>query len=61
MEKDGIKHKLIPLKEKEKEGSSRTLLFGGKEFLQQLNKEEVSYSIVCKPTGNIETELSNFP
>ena len=37
LEKDGIKHKLIPLQEKEEAGSSRTLLLGGKEFLLQLN------------------------
>ena len=34
LEKDEIKHKLMPLKEKEELGSSRTLLLGGKEFLQ---------------------------
>ena len=34
LEKDGIKHKLIPLQVKDKAGSSRTLLLGGKEFLQ---------------------------
>ena len=60
LEKDGIKHKLIPLQEKEEAGSSRTLFLGGKEFLQQLSKEEVSYAIVCKPTGNIETYLKIF-
>ena len=38
LEKDEIKHKLIPLQEKEEAGSSRTLLLGGKEFLQQLSK-----------------------
>ena len=51
LEKDGIKHKLMPLQEKEELGSedrSRTLLLGGKEFLQQLNQEEVSYAIICK-------------
>ena len=36
-------------------------MLGGKKFLQQLSKEEVSYVIVCKPTGNIEIDLSNFP
>ena len=33
-EKDGIRHTLIPLQEKEEAGSSRTLFLGGKEFLQ---------------------------
>ena len=61
LDKDGIKHKLIPFQEKEEAGSSRTLLLGGKEFLQQLSKEEASYAIFCKPIGNIETNLSNLP
>ena len=64
LDKDGIKHKLMPLQYKGESGSkdnSRTLFLGVKEFLQQLNKEEVSYSIVCKPTGNIKEDLSNFP
>ena len=34
LEKDGVKHKLIPLQTKDEAGSSRTLLLGGKEFLQ---------------------------
>ena len=34
LEKDGIKHKLTPLQEKEEARSSKTLLLGGKEFLQ---------------------------
>ena len=61
LKNDGIKHKLIPLQEKENEGSSRTLLLGGKEFLQQLSEEELSHVIVCKPTDNIGTDLSNLP
>ena len=60
LEKDGIKHKLIPLQVKEEAGISRTLLLGGKEFLNMLIKEEVSYAIVCKPTSNVETYLSNL-
>ena len=42
LEKDGIKHRLIPLQEKEVAGSSRILLLGEKKFLQQLSREEVS-------------------
>ena len=34
LEKDGVKHKLIPLQVKDEAGSSKTLLLGGKEFLQ---------------------------
>lgn len=49
-EKDGIKHTLVPLKE---EGTIETsnpkpLLLSGKEFLQQMEEEEVSYAVVCK-------------
>ena len=61
LEKDGIKHKLIPLQAKDETGSSRTLLLGGMEFLQQQSREEVSYAIVCKPTDNVETNLSSLP
>ena len=61
LEKDGIKHKLIPLQEKEEGGSSTILLLGGEEFLQKLSNEEVSYVIVWKPSGNIEKDLSNLP
>ena len=45
------------MQDKEEARKSRTLLLEGKEFLQQLSKEELSYSIVCKPIGNIETNL----
>ena len=40
----------MPLQEKEEsrsEDRSMTLLLGGKEFLQQLNEEEVSCAIIC--------------
>ena len=53
LEKDGFKHNLIPLQVKDEAGSSKTLLLGGKEFLQQLSMEEVSYVIVCKPVDNV--------
>ena len=61
LDKDGIKHKSMPLQEKEESGNSRTLLLGGKELLQQLNKEEVSFAIFCKPTVVTKTYLSEFP
>ena len=60
LEKDGIKHKLMPLQEKEELGSSWTLLLGGKDFLQQLKKEEVRYAIVCKPTIVTNAYLSEL-
>ena len=61
LENDGIKHKLIPLQENGQVASSRTLLLGGKEFLEKLRKEEVSYSIMCKLSNNEETYLSSLP
>ncbi len=50
-EKDGIKHTLVPLKEESRTQtrSSKALLFGGKEFLKQMEKEEVNYVVVYKP------------
>ena len=33
LEKDGVKHKMMPLQAKDEVGSSKTLLLGGKEFL----------------------------
>ena len=63
LENDGVKHKLMPLQEKEEsrsEDKSKTLL-GGKEFLQQLNEEEVSYVIICKPEIVTKIYLLDFP
>ena len=60
MEKDGIKHKLIPFQAKDEAASSKTLQLGGREFLQQLRKEEVSYAIVCKSNYNVRTNLSSL-
>ena len=61
LEKDGVKHKLIPLQAKDEAGSSKTLLLGGREFLQQLGREEVSYAIVYKPIDSVGMELSILP
>lgn len=49
--KDDIKHTLVLLKE---EGTTETrnpksILLSVKEFLQQMEEEEVSYAMVCKP------------
>lgn len=50
-EKDGIKNTLFPMKEESTTGtsSSKSLLLGGKEFLQHMEEEEGSYVVVCKP------------
>ena len=34
---------------------------GGKEFLQQMNEEEVSYAIICKLVIVTKTNLSDLP
>lgn len=41
-EKDGINHSLVPLKEEITIGtsSSKALLLGGKEFMQQMEKKK---------------------
>ena len=48
-EKDGIRHTLLPLQEEKINGasSSKTLLLSGKEYLQQMEEEEVSFSILA--------------
>lgn len=50
-EKDGMKHTLVLLKEEDTTRTSnpKVMLLGGKVFLQQMEEEEVSYAIVCKP------------
>ena len=60
----GIHHTLSPLQE----GNGATVnepkaqLLGGKEFLQQMTEEEVSYAIVSKPRSkSVDTIISNLP
>jgi len=50
-EKDGIKRTLVPFKEEStaRTSISKALLLVGKKFLQQMEKEEVNYAVVCKP------------
>jgi len=62
--KDGIKHTLVPLKE---EGTVETnkpkvLLLSGNKFLQQMEEEEVSYVVVCKPkVVLLHTKIAYLP
>eukprot|EP00253_Pinus_taeda_P003576 PITA_03576 len=48
--KDGIKHMRVPMKEENVAETSRskTLLIGGKEFLRQVEENEVKYAVVRK-------------
>ena len=50
-EMGGIQHTLLPFQEGNGAAKSETkaLFLGGKEFLQQMKEEEVSYAIICKP------------
>lgn len=63
-EKDGFKHTLVPLKE---EGTTETrspklLVLSGKEFMQQMEEEEVSYVVVFKPkVVLLHTEIADLP
>ena len=47
----GIQHTLLPLQEGNGAAKEepKTLVLNGKNFLQQMTEEEVSYAIVCKP------------
>jgi hypothetical protein len=65
-EMGGIHHTLSPLQEGN--GATATvsepkaLLLGGKDLLQQMMEEEVSYVIVCKPRSKyVDTIISNLP
>ena len=57
MEKEGRRHTLVPLKDEkvEEQTSPKVLLVKEKEFLEQLQEEEVSFSIVGKP-GTVITK-----
>lgn len=50
-EKNGIRHTLLPLQEEKTNGEDnlKTLLLSGKEYLQQMEEEEVSFAMICKP------------
>eukprot|EP00253_Pinus_taeda_P014790 PITA_14790 len=62
--KDRIKHTLLPIKEEETAETSGTkvLLVGGKEFLKQIEDDEVKYVVVRRPRAVLShTEISNLP
>ncbi|MCY6525148.1 hypothetical protein, partial [Actinobacillus pleuropneumoniae] len=57
-------HTLLPIEEENtsKKPDPKTLLLSGKEYLQQMEKDEVSFSLVCKPKVIItSTKVSNLP
>ena len=63
-EKEGRRHTLIPLKDEkvEEQTSPKVLMVKEKEFMEQLQEEEVSFSIVGKPRTVItNTRIDEFP
>ena len=64
LEKEGRRHTLVPLKDEnvEEQTSPKVLLVKEKEFLEQLQEEEVSFDIVCKPRTVItNTRIDELP
>lgn len=63
-EKDEINHTVVPFKE---EGTTQTsspkeLLLSGKEFLQHMEEEDVTYALVCKKkVVLLNTEIVDLP
>jgi len=49
--KYGINHTLLPMKEEDASGKKtnpKALLLGGKEYLQQIEENEVNFVVICK-------------
>jgi hypothetical protein len=64
LEKEGRRHTLVPLKDEktEEQTSPKILLVKEKEFLEQLQADEVSFSIVGKPRTIItNTRMDELP
>eukprot|EP00253_Pinus_taeda_P016900 PITA_16900 len=62
--KDGIKHTLVPIKEEETTETSGTkvLLVDGKEFLKQIEDDEVKHVVVRRPRAVLlHTEIFGLP
>lgn len=62
--KDGIKHMLVPIKDEETVGTSETraLVMSGKQFVKQVEDNEVSYAIVRRAKiVLLHTEVSYLP
>ena len=62
--KDGVNHTLLPQEEDDtsKEPNSKTLLLSGKEYLQQMEEDEVIYALVLKSKVIFtSTKVSDLP
>jgi len=63
--KDGVNHTLFPIKEEDALGKKidpKTLCLGGKEYLQQIEENEVNFVVICKPNVIMtSTKVSYLP
>eukprot|EP00253_Pinus_taeda_P002212 PITA_02212 len=64
-EKDGVRHTLVPIKE-EKESAetneTKALLVSGKQFLKQVENNEIGYAVVKKTRSVLlHTEITDLP
>eukprot|EP00253_Pinus_taeda_P011190 PITA_11190 len=64
LSKDGVNHTLLPMEEEDtsKKPDPKTLLLSGKEYLQQMEEDEVTFALVCKPKVIItSTKVFDLP
>eukprot|EP00253_Pinus_taeda_P036723 PITA_36723 len=63
--KDGVNHTLLPLQEEDVAGKNidpKTLLLGGKEYMKQIEGNEVTFVVICKPKViMISTKVYDLP
>eukprot|EP00253_Pinus_taeda_P003923 PITA_03923 len=63
--KDGVNHTLLPMEEEDalgKKTDPKTLLLGGKEYLHQIEENEVNFTLICKPKVIMtSTKVSELP
>lgn len=62
--KYGFNHTLLPMEEEDalKKANPKTLLPSGKEYLQQMEEDEASFALVCKPKVLItSTKVYDLP
>eukprot|EP00253_Pinus_taeda_P017775 PITA_17775 len=63
--KDGVNHTLLPLQEEDVPGKKidpKNLLLGGKEYLKQIEENEVIFFVICKPKVIVTSiKVSDLP
>eukprot|EP00253_Pinus_taeda_P009446 PITA_09446 len=63
--KDGVNHTLLPLQEEDASGKKtdpKTLLIGGKEYLNQIEENEVNFAVIFQPEVIMtSTKVSDLP